>query len=126
MKRTERVILLVLVALVCAGYGALLPRAQTSVKRPMSTIMGTVLDVNDARVVHANIKIENTQFKWTGISDDAGDFTAEVPVGTYRIYVDANGFHKFESPFLNAKQSVIEMVNVHLEVGVMIDRIAIP
>lgn len=87
--------------------------------------MGTLLDVNDARVTHAKVKIENGQFKWAGESDDAGDFAATVPVGTYRIYVDANGFHKFESPFLKAKQNVTELVNIHLEVAVMVDTIKI-
>lgn len=126
MKRTKRLILFCVVSLVCGGFGALFSRAQTSADRPMSTIKGTVLDVNDARVVHANIRIENPKFKWTGISDDVGDFTAKVPVGTYRIYVEANGFRKFESPFLNVKENVLELVNIHLEVTAITDRIAIP
>ena len=78
--------------------------------------MGTLLDVNDARIVHAKVRIENEQFKWAGESDDAGDFMAVVPPGTYRIYAEANGFRRFESPFLNAKPNVKEMVNLHLEV----------
>lgn len=126
MKRTKRVVLFFVVSLVCGGFGALFSRAQTSADRPTSTVMGTLLDVNDARVVHAKIKIENPQFKWTGISDDVGDFSAKVPVGTYRIYVEANGFKKFESPFLNAKENVVELVNIHLEVAAIVDRITIP
>ena len=45
------------------------------------------------------IRIENEQFKWAGESDDAGDFTAAVPPGTYRIYAEAHGFRRFESLF---------------------------
>jgi len=41
--------------------------------------MGTLLDVNDARIVHAKVRIENEKFKWAGESDDAGDFTVVVP-----------------------------------------------
>lgn len=92
------------------------PPVKQPVKQPKSTVMGTLLDVNDARIVRAKVRIENEQFKWTGQSDDAGDFTAVVPPGTYRIYAEANGFRRFESPFLNAKPGVKEMVNLHLEV----------
>jgi hypothetical protein len=88
--------------------------------------MGTLLDINDARIVHAKILIENDKFKWAGESDDAGDFTAVVPPGTYRIYAEANGFRRFESPFLNAKPDVKEMVNLHLEVQTIIDTIELP
>ena len=91
-------------------------RSQTSVKQPTSSIMGTLLDVNDARIAHAKVRIENERFTWAGQSDDAGDFAAVVPPGTYRIYAEANGFRRFESPFLNAKPDVKEMVNLHLEV----------
>jgi len=99
--------------------------SQTRPKQPKSIIMGTLLDANDARVANAQIKIVNEHFKWEGESDEAGDFTAFVPVGTYRIYANAHGFRRFESP-LNAKRDITEMVNLHLEVLVIIDRIPIP
>jgi hypothetical protein len=87
-----------------------------SQKSQAGKIMGTLLDVNDARVTRAKIRVEGAKSEWQGESDEAGDFTAEVPVGEYRIYVSAHGFRKFESPFLKVKPDVIEMVNIHLEV----------
>ena len=87
--------------------------------------MGTLLDVNDARVAQAKVKIESTKFKWEGESDEAGAFTAEVPADTYQIYVKANGFRKFESAFLRVKSNVTEMVNIHLEVQAIIDTIPV-
>jgi hypothetical protein len=118
--------LLVVSSLVIVLFAATTPRSQTSVKHSTSTIMGTLLDINDARIVHARVRIENEKFKWAGQSDDAGDFTAAVPSGTYRIYAEANGFRRFESPFLNAKPDVKEMVNLHLEVLTIIDTIELP
>ena len=106
-------------------FAATTLRSQPSTKQPTSTIMGTLLDVNDARIVHAKVRIENKQFKWAGQSDDAGDFTAVVPPGTYRIYAEAKYFRRFESPFLNAKPGVKEMVNLHLEVQPIIDTIPV-
>ena len=91
-------------------------RSQPSAKQPTSTIMGTLLDINDARIVRAKVRIENEQFKWAGESDESGDFMAVVPPGMYRIYAQAHGFRRFESPFLNAKPNVKELVNLHLEV----------
>ena len=88
-------------------------------------IMGTLLDVNDARVARAKIKVEGAGVKWEGESDEAGDFTADVPAGTYRIYVRANGFRTFESAFLKVKSDVTEMVNIHLEVLTIIDTIPV-
>jgi hypothetical protein len=106
------------------GAFTVLP-SQTSLKHPTSTIMGTLLDVNDARIVHAKVRIENNQFQWAGESDDAGDFTAVVPPGTYRIYAEANGFRRFESPFLNVKPNIKEMVNLHLDVLTIVDKIPV-
>jgi hypothetical protein len=123
MKPKRAVLVAGGLAIIFCGLTAL--RSQTSVKHQTSTIMGTLLDVNDARIVHAKVRIENEQFKWAGQSDDAGDFTAVVPPGTYRIYAEANGFRRFESPFLNAKPVVKEMVNLHLEVLTIIDTVPV-
>ena len=87
-----------------------------SPQSPAGRIMGTLLDVNDARVPRARIEVEGEGFKWDRESDEAGDFTVDVPAGMYRIYVRANGFRKFESAFLRVKSDVTEMVNIHLEV----------
>ena len=122
MKRS-RLLVVIALALVCLSATTL--RSQSTTKSPSATIMGSLLDVADARITHARVRIENAQFKWSGETDDSGDFTALVPPGTYRIYADANGFRKFESPFLKAKADVKELVNLHLEVLVPIDTVEI-
>jgi hypothetical protein len=99
------------------------PLPPSSTNQATGKIMGVLLDVNDARIVHAKIKIESKDFKWEGESDEAGEFTVDVPAGTYLIYADANGFRKFESPFLKVKPAITEMVNLHLEVKVFIDQV---
>ena len=101
------------------------PIPEASPQTPAARIMGTLLDVNDARVAHAKIRVEGAGFIWEGESDEAGDFTVGVPAGTYRIYVRADGFRKFESPFLRVKSDVTEMVNIHLEVQPIVDSIPV-
>jgi len=117
-----------LAGLVVLGLSLSAASSPLRVASPQSStgrIMGTLLDVNDARVVGAKIKVEGGRFKWEGESDEAGDFTADVPAGRYRIYVRANGFRSFESAFLTVKSDVTEMVNIHLEVQPIIDTIPV-
>lgn len=126
MKQLKAAGLVALLCILCLPLIAAPSRLlQPSANQPASKIMGTLLDVNDARVAHAKIKVESAKFKWEGESDEAGDFTADVPVDTYRIYVEANGFRKFESPFLKAKSRITELVNIHLEVLTIIDTIEV-
>jgi hypothetical protein len=101
MKFLRAVAYLVILGLPLDASSSGLPNCSPS--SPAGRIMGTLLDVNDARVARAKIKVEGASFQWEGESDEAGDFTVEVPAGTYRIYVYANGFRKFESAFLKVK-----------------------
>jgi hypothetical protein len=123
MKFVRAVAYLVILGLPLSASSSGLPNCSAS--SPAGRIMGTLLDVNDARVARAKIKVESASFQWQGESDEAGDFTVEVPAGTYRIYVGANGFRKFESAFLKVKSDVTEMVNLHLEVLTIIDTIPV-
>jgi len=117
--------LLYATALAVVLVSTIVTSAQTPANQSTSTIMGTLLDVADARIEHARIRIENKQFKWAGETDEAGDFTAVVPPGTYRIFAEANGFRRFESPFLKAKPDIKEMVNLHLEILTIIDTVIV-
>ena len=94
-------------------------------KLPVGRIVGTVVDAYDARISHAKVKVESGKVKWEGETDEAGDFSAEVPAGSYRIYIKANGFREFESAFLKVKSNVSELVNIHLEVLTIIDSVII-
>ncbi|HEX8709601.1 MAG TPA: carboxypeptidase-like regulatory domain-containing protein [Pyrinomonadaceae bacterium] len=104
---------LVSTAFIFAGPGLSVSRA-----RPLQTgkLVGTVLDVNDARIVGAAIKIENARFGRRLFSGDEGDFEVELPAGTYQITVQKEGFQRFElSPFrVNGK--VCELVSIHMKV----------
>jgi hypothetical protein len=109
------------------GLGVLLMVCELGVaaQRPTSTpdlqnvaINGVVLDVNDARIVGAIIKIENAEVRRRVKSDDEGNFRIELPPGEYQISAEQPGFRKFVfSPF-RAKTGVCELVNIHMEVEV--------
>ena len=123
---------LVLVAV--ATNSASYPASQPRIEQPPTTtgtISGIVMDMYDARVVGATIKIQSETAKWTkkyqwqGRSDDEGQFSAVLPAGTYQIYVRAPGFKNFESPFVKVRGKTKEMVNLHLKVAAVIDTIRI-
>jgi Carboxypeptidase regulatory-like domain len=83
-----------------------------------ATVKGVVLDVNEARIVGAIIKIENAEVRRRVKSDGEGSFRIELPPGEYRISAEQIGFKKFVfSPF-RAKAGVCELVNIHMEVAV--------
>jgi hypothetical protein len=85
--------------------------------RPASRVAGIVVDVNDARVVGASIRIENAEFKKVVRSDSEGSFEVEVPPGTYQLTVQQSGFKKFHLPAFCVEAGTNEPVKIHLEVA---------
>ena len=133
IKRARVVAATALVMVAVATNGASHPPSQTRLKQtpPPGTLSGTVMDMYDARVVGATIRIQSETAKWTkkyqwqGRSDDEGEFSAALPPGTYQIYVWAPGFRNFASPFIKVRGETTEMLNIHLKVAAVIDTIRI-
>jgi hypothetical protein len=128
MKQVRIVITIVLALVFTLPLRAASYPPQSPGKQPAGKIMGVLLDVNYARVSRAEIRIESAKrgmFSWKGESDEAGEFTAELPAGTYQIYVRANGFRRFESAFFKVRPEVTEMIDINLEVGAIIDTIPV-
>lgn len=94
-------------------------RPSQGARNETGRILGVVLDANNARVVGARILIEGGYARREMQSGAEGDFELELPAGDYQITVEAAGFRRFEiSPF-RVKSNVTEMINLHLEVGVI-------
>jgi uncharacterized membrane protein len=118
MKRLKITRFVTLFIALCLSLSAAVSRApQSPAKQQTGKIMGTLLDINGSRVANAKVKVESAKFKWEGESDEAGDFTVELPAGEYRIFVQALGFKYFESAFFRVRPNVTEMINIHLEVA---------
>ena len=101
--------------LVALLLSAPLSLAQTG----QGTVNGTVTDLSQAIVPHANVTLTNTQ---TGVvakgqSSDVGIFFfGAVPIGQYKIVVDKQGFETWEGTFtLAVGQNAV--VNPSLKVG---------
>ena len=101
--------------LVALLLSAPLSLAQTG----QGTVNGTVTDLSQAIVPHANVTLTNTQ---TGVvakgqSSDVGIFFfGGVPIGQYKVVVDKQGFETWEGTFtLAVGQNAV--VNPSLKVG---------
>src|SRR6476646_6424890 len=85
-----------------------------------ATIRGTVTDSQGNLVPGATVIISNaaTNFSRTAVSTNDGVFTLEqIPVGDYRLEVEANGFKKAVIPEVHALVAKVTPVDVSLEVG---------
>ncbi len=80
-------------------------------------LVGLVMDVNEARVAGATIRIESAQLKRVVRSDDEGKFEIEAPSGSYQITVEQPGFKKFDLPNFRVAAGTCELVNIHLNVA---------
>jgi len=117
--KTTRAIASVLLALVAAvsifaGQRRSAAHVQDS---QMSKITGVVVDVNDARIVSARVRIKNEEFGLEVRSDDEGKFAAEVPAGVYQITVEAAGFQRVRLFSVRADAQASESVNIRMKVA---------
>ncbi|MFN0138898.1 MAG: carboxypeptidase-like regulatory domain-containing protein, partial [Pyrinomonadaceae bacterium] len=105
-------ILFVFVLLTCAG-GAF---AQTT-----GSLSGTVKDQNDALIQGASVMVKNTATNLTRsvVTNDEGRWTVtNLPVGTYSVSYDKDGFKKASSAGVDVEASVTRSIDVTLDVGV--------
>src|SRR5260370_12008517 len=81
---------------------------------------GTVTDASGAAVAGAKITIANqaTNFLVHGTTDGTGSYTAkELPVGVYKITVEAAGFKTFTDNSVNLDAGSIARVDAKMQLG---------
>lgn len=81
-----------------------------------SRIVGVVLDPNGARIASATVRIENAGAQREAHTGDEGSFEVELPAGTYRITVEAEGFRKVEIVSFRARADRRESLEVRMKV----------
>lgn len=84
------------------------------------TISGTVRDTTGAVIPAAKVTVRNvaTNQAFDLITSGTGDYTAaDVPVGTYDITVEKQGFHQAEIKGLTVDASANARADVSLEIG---------
>ncbi|HKX82653.1 MAG TPA: carboxypeptidase-like regulatory domain-containing protein, partial [Pyrinomonadaceae bacterium] len=94
--------------------------ASTSFAQATGALSGTVKDQNDAVVLGANVTVRNTATNFTRntTTNEDGRWTVTLlPVGTYSVTYEKEGFKKSVSQATEVEASVTRTVDVTLEVG---------
>jgi hypothetical protein len=89
---------------------------------------GTVQDPQGAYLAGVNVEALNvaTNAKWTTQTDAQGVFIFPVlPVGVYRVTVEAQGFKKFIRENVRVDVAVYASVNAKLEVGGVVEEVTV-
>ncbi len=112
------------VVIVIVGLGAADARGQTAA----SSIYGTVTDPKGAAVPGAKITITNVATRVSRETKTEGDGAyrvTDLPIGTYRVTVEADGFKKLvtDSKTLEINQSL--RVDLQMELGSMVETVEI-
>jgi hypothetical protein len=104
-------------ALLAAVFGVATGFTQSG---PNGSLSGTVTDQTDAVIPGATITLVNTATgaTRTTTTDTAGAWKVPaLPVGSYRITVEANGFKKGNVPNVEVEAAVPRTVEIKLETG---------
>ena len=107
--KTARIIFVILLALAFT-----LPVPARDERK--SWIIGVVLDVNGARIPNAKVRIEDARSSHEMFTSDEGAFEFELPAGTYRITVEAEGFRTVEVVAFRARADKRESLKVRMKV----------
>jgi Carboxypeptidase regulatory-like domain len=84
------------------------------------SINGTVKDAQGAVIPGASVKATNTDtgFARSAITDDNGAYNIQyLPVGKYRVIVEASGFQKFEQQNLSVSVDSAQTLLVSMQIG---------
>jgi len=84
------------------------------------TITGVIMDASGASIPGAKIILTNvaTGFKTDTQSTGTGNYTlAALPVGTYTLHVEANGFSRYEQTNIQVQVAVTTRAEVSMKVG---------
>ena len=114
--KTARTIFVTLLALAFTSYVPAGRAHSTAGGERKSRIVGVVLDPNGARIASATVRIENADAQREAYTSDEGSFEVELPAGTYRITVEAQGFKKFVLASFRARADRRESLKVSMKV----------
>ena len=110
--KAARVIFVLLLAATFLAAGA--PGSARGERK--SRIAGVVVDPNGSRIVFATVRIENAHASREVYTSDEGVFEVELPAGTYRITVEAEGFRSVEVASFRARADRRESLEVRMKV----------
>jgi hypothetical protein len=117
MKSVKLLSLVFCLLILSAGLVAAPVSSAPSPEEMIGKLKGMLLDVNGARVVKAVVKVEGGKVKRRMKSGLEGEFEFELPPGSYRITVAAEGFRRYASSRLEVRSGETKAVTISLRVA---------
>lgn len=102
-----------IIALVAAS---LTPVAGRAPVKQFGKIKGRVVDINNARIVRAEVLIAGEGLRWRLRTNSEGEFEMSLPIGEYQLSVDANGFRRSASQKFEIKSGKTQRFNIEMKV----------
>ena len=105
---------LVVIILLAAS---LTPAAGGAPLKKFGKIKGRVVDINNARIGRADLLIVGEGLSWRLTTNTEGEFETALPVGEYKLSVEANGFDRFASQNFEIKSGKTQRFNIEMHVA---------
>lgn len=98
---------------------------QSSPTAQVGRLVGTVTDMNDARVPQAKVIIDGAGTTLTVSTEEDGTYQSELPPGTYRIRVESLGFCPVRRASFRMQPSTTTLLNFTLIACPLANQLAI-
>ena len=115
MPRCSSIVLLI--AVLAASFTPVAGRVSL---KQFGKIKGRVVDINDARIVRADVLIVGEGLQWRLVTNSDGEFETSVPIGEYQLSVEAPGFRRFASQKFQVKSGKTQSFNIKMQVAQLI------
>jgi|SRR5215813_5940130 len=106
----------VLVAVILNGSFGGAGYSQCTRAESKGQIKGVITDSRDVRVAKASILIEGNDVRREIASDESGNFSVAVPIGTYRLTVRHPTFRTYVIKDLKVSESGARILKIKLKV----------
>ena len=105
--------LLVAIFLIAAS---LTPAAGRASPKQFGKVKGRVVDVNNARIVQAEVLIIGEGLSWRLMTNTAGEFETALPIGDYQISIEADGFQRVAPQKFQIKAGKTQRFNLKMQI----------
>jgi uncharacterized membrane protein len=103
-------VIIVLLVASLTPVGALTSRAQ------FGKIKVRVVDILGARIVPAQVTIVGEGLRWRMTTNSEGELETSLPIGEYRLSVEAKGFRRVASEKFQIKSGKTQRLNIKLQI----------
>jgi hypothetical protein len=111
--------------LILVFAASLAPLSARGSRQQFGKIKGQVVDINDARILRAEVVIAGEGLRWRLTTNDEGEFETLLPTGEYQFSVEADGFQRFSSQRIEIKSGKTQRFNIKMKMAQPINLIPV-